>query len=92
MKFKRSSLLTKLLITLIAIAAAITLVSLQAQLSEKEQQAADLERQVAEAKEENQRLQDAIDAVGTEEGIADMARQELGVAADDEIIFYDIGG
>lgn len=92
MKFKRSSLLTKLLITLIAIAAAITLVSLQAQLAEKEQEAAELEQKIAEANEENQRLQDAIDAVGTEEGIADMARQELGMAAEDEIIFYDIGG
>ena len=92
MKFKQSSLLTKLLITLIAIAAAITLVSLQAQLAEKEQEAAELEQKIAEANEENQRLQDAIDAVGTEEGIADMARHELGMAAEEEIIFYDIGG
>ena len=92
MKFKRSPLLTKLLITLLAIAATVTLVVLQGQLSEKEQQLEELERQAAISREENQRLQDAIDAVGTEDGLADMARQELGVAKDDEIIFYDIGG
>lgn len=92
MQFKRSSLLTRLLITLLVIAATITLLALQNQLSKKQQKAAELERQVAEAREVNQRLQDAIDAVGTEDGLADMARQELGVAKDDEIIFYDIGG
>ena len=90
MKIKRSSLLTKLLITLLAIAATVTLVVLQGQLSEKEQQLEELERQAAVAREENQRLQDAIDAVGTDEGYADMARQD-GMAAEGEIIFYDIG-
>ena len=35
-------------------------------------------------------LQDAIDAVGTDAGYADMARQD-GMAAEGEIIFYDIG-
>ena len=90
MKFKRSPLLTKLLITLLAIAATVTLVVLQGQLSEKEQQLEELERQAAISREENQRLQDAIDAVGTDEGYADMARQD-GMASEGEIIFYDIG-
>jgi len=90
MKFKRSSLLTKLLITLLAIAAAITLVSLHRQLSQKKLRKAELEREAAIAREENQRLQDAIDAVGTDAGYADMARQD-GMAAEGEIIFYDIG-
>lgn len=90
MKFKRSPLLTKLLITLLAIAATVTLVVLQGQLSEKEQQLEELERQAAISREENQRLQDAIDAVGTDAGYADMARQD-GMASEGEIIFYDIG-
>ena len=62
MKFTRSSLLTKLLITLLAIAAAISLVSLHRQLSQKKLEKAELEREAAIAHEENQRLQDAIDA------------------------------
>lgn len=90
MKIKRSSLLTKLLITLLAIAAALMLVRLQDRIAEKELEKAELERQAAVAQEENRRLQDAIDAVGTDQGYADMARQD-GMAAEGEIIFYDIG-
>lgn len=92
MQFKRTSLLTKLLITLLAVSAIVALLTLWDLLSEKQQEAAELEQQIAETKAENQRLQDAIDAVGTEDGLADMARDELGMAQEDEIIFYDIGG
>lgn len=92
MKFKRSSLMTKIIVLLPAIAATVTLVSLQAQLAEKRAQAAALEAEVAAAAQENQRLEAAIEEADTEEGVKDIARQKLGLAESGEIIFYDIGG
>ena len=92
MKFKRSSLMTKIIIVLPAIAAAATLVSLQAQLRERQATAAELEQQVAAASQENRRMEAAIDAVDTDEGVKAIAREKLGMVESGEIIFYDIGG
>ena len=92
MKFKRSSLMTKIIIVLPAIAAAATLVSLQAQLREKQATAAELEQQVAAASQEKRRMEAAIDAVDTDEGVKAIAREKLGMVESGEIIFYDIGG
>ena len=92
MKFKRSSLMTKIIIVLPAIAAAATLVSLQAQLRERQATAAELEQQVAAASQENRRMEAAIDAVDTDEGVRAIAREKLGMVESGEIIFYDIGG
>ena len=92
MKFKLSSLMTKIIIVLPAIAAAATLVSLQAQLREKQATAAELEQQVAAASQENRRMEAAIDAVDTDEGVKAIAREKLGMVESGEIIFYDIGG
>ena len=92
MTFKRSSLMTKIIIVLPAIAAAATLVSLQAQLREKQATAAELEQQVAAASQENWRMEAAIDAVDTDEGVKAIAREKLGMVESGEIIFYDIGG
>ena len=92
MKFKRSSLMTKIIIVLPAIAAAATLVSLQAQLRERQATAAELEQQVAAASQEKRRMEAAIDAVDTDEGVKAIAREKLGMVESGEIIFYDIGG
>lgn len=91
MKFKRSSLMTKIIVVIPAVAATVTLVSLQTQLEEKQESIAALTAQVEVASQENQRLQAAIDEAGTDAGVMDIARDKLGLVSDGEIIFYDIG-
>ena len=91
MRFKRSSLLTKLLILVLVAYATVTLVSLQSQVTEKEAEAALLESSIEAAKQENLRLEQAIDALDTDEGVEDVARQKLGWVSEGEIVFYDIG-
>ena len=91
MRFRKSSPMTKIIVIVPAIAAAITLVTLQAQLAEQEAKVAELEAQVSEAMQENQRLQDAIDLADTDEGIKAIAREKLGLTEDGEIVFFDIG-
>ena len=91
MRFKRSSLLTKILILVLVVYATVTLVSLQSQVTEKEAEAQALQSDITAAKQENLRLEQAIDALDTDEGVEDVARQKLGWVADGEIVFYDIG-
>lgn len=91
MRFKRSSLLTKILILVLVVYATVTLVSLQSQVTEKEAEAQALQSNITAAKQENLRLEQAIDALDTDEGVADVAREKLGWVADGEIVFYDIG-
>lgn len=91
MRFKRSSLLTKLLILVLVVYATVTLVSLQNQVAEKNAEAEALESSIAATEQENQRLQQAIDALGTDEGVEEVARRKLGLVAEGEIVFYDVG-
>ncbi len=91
MRFKRSSMLTKLLILVLVVYAAVTLVSLQSQVTEKQAEAKALSQSIEAAKQENLRLEQAIDTLDTEEGVKNAAREKLGWVSQDELVFYDIG-
>jgi len=91
MRFKRSSLLTKILILVLVVYATVTLVSLQSQVTEKEAEAQALQGSIEAAKQENLRLEQAIEALDTDEGVEDVARQKLGWVSEGEIVFYDMG-
>jgi len=91
MRFKRSSLLTKILILVLVAYATVTLVSLESQVAEKNAEAAALEHSIDAAKQENLRLEQAIDTLDTDEGVVAAARQKLGWVTEGEIVFYDMG-
>lgn len=91
MRFKRSSMLTKLLILVLVVYAAVTLVSLQSQVTVKQAEAEALSQSIAAAKQENLRLEQAIDTLDTDEGVKNAAREKLGWVSQDELVFYDIG-
>ena len=91
MKFKRSSFLIKMIILILVVYATITLVSLQTQIGQKRQQAEGLSTTIAETEQENQRLQEALDQVDTDEGVTEIARQKLGLVKDGENVFNDVG-
>ena len=91
MKFKRSSFLIKMIILILVVYATITLVSLQTQIGQKRQQAEGLSTTIAETEQENQRLQEALDQVDTDEGVTEIARLKLGLVKDGEIVFNDVG-
>ena len=91
MKLVRSSLLVKVVILILAVYATVTLVSLRAQITAKNAEAERLRSSITAIEQENERLQAAIDSIGTDAGIAEAARDKLGMASDDEIIFYNVG-
>lgn len=91
MRLKRSSLLTKLLILVLVVYATVTLVSLQSQVTKKNAEAEALQSSIEAARQENLRLQQAIDDLDTDEGVEAVARQKLGLVSKGEIVFYDVG-
>lgn len=64
---------------------------LHTQIRQNEQQAAELSEKVVQLQQENQRLQEDIDALLTDRGIRDVARKEMGMVASGEIVFRDVG-
>ncbi len=91
MKFKRSSLITKLIILVLAVYATVTLVSLQSQIQDKRAEAAALQAQITASEQENQRLSEAIEEANTASGVQDIARSKLGLVTEGELVFYDVG-
>ena len=91
MKFRRSSLLSKLIILALIAYATVTLISLQTQITDTLSATERLESQIISLTEQNMQLTDQIAQVNTIEGVTDIARTKLGLVTDGEIVFYDIG-
>lgn len=91
MKLVKSSLLVKLVILILVVYATVTLVSLRKQITEKNEQEAILNSSIAATQQENNRIQDSIDALGTDAGVEAVARDKLGMVGEGDIVFYDVG-
>ncbi len=91
MRFKKSSLVTKLLVLVLVVYATVTLVSLQEQVTQKQAEAQVLTAEISAARQENLRLEKSIDDLDTDEGIEAVARQKMGLVSRGEIVFYDVG-
>lgn len=91
MKLVKSSLLVKLVILILVVYATVTLVSLRKQITEKNEQEAILNSSIAATQQENNRIQDSTDALGTDAGVEAVARDKLGMVDEGDIVFYDVG-
>ena len=91
MKLVKSSLLVKLVILILVVYATVTLVSLRKQITEKNEQEAILNSSIAATQQENNRIRDSIDALGTDAGVEAVARDKLGMVDEGDIVFYDVG-
>ncbi len=90
-RFKKSSLITKLVIMILLVYSMVTLVYLQRQLSAKQLERQELEMQITQVQQANAALSEDIAALGTKEGIEAVAREKLGLVSEGEITFYDVG-
>ncbi len=91
MKWKRSGMLTKLLLAILLVVSVTTFLNLRAQARDLAEQKAALERQNARAAQANEALTAAIAEKDDPERIADVARERLGYVAPGEIVFCDSG-
>lgn len=90
-KFRHTSLLTKVIVTIVSVACVILMVSQQSQRRANQQKMQELEKVVAELREENQDLVADIDGLGSDESVEKIARDKLGLVSGGEVIFSDVG-
>ena len=87
MKLKKASLLTKLVVLALLIGAATGLLNLRQQILTAEADLTEAQSQVAEHKQVNAELADAVENSGDPERQADLARSKLGLVEPGEYIF-----
>lgn len=89
MQLKKASFLTKLVVMVMLIAASVTLLRLQGQITAAKAERDELQLRLAQQIQRNADLQDAVDHSEDPERQADVARSELGlVAPGEKIIFF----
>ena len=79
-----------IIVLILVVYATVTLVSLRSQVTQKTAEAAELTNSITAQEQENERLQDAIDNLETDEGVEAVAREKLGMVSDNEIVFRDV--
>ena len=90
MKFTKSSLLVKIVILVLVVYATVTLVRLRSQISEKNTESTELTSSIVSTQQENDRLQEEIDALSTDEGLEQVARDEMDMVGEGELVFEDV--
>lgn len=91
MQIKKAGFLTKIVVLALLIVASVTLLRMQGQIAQAQRERQELQQQVSRQTQVNADLQDAVDHSGDPDRQADIARNELGLAAPGEkvIIFTD---
>ena len=91
-KQKRASgFLTGLLLLVVLLGMGVQLYRMQEKLKTARDEEASLAAQIAQVERENARLQEDLDNAGNPELIEEIAREELGMVAQDEKVFYIYG-
>ena len=86
-KFRRSSLLTKVVVLLVVVSATVILVSQRSQIRSNQAKCQELAGQAAELQQENQNLQTGIDGLDSDDSVKKIARDKLGLLAPGEQVF-----
>ena len=90
-KFRRTSLLTKAVVLLVAVCATVTLVSQRSQVRANQAEAQDLQQQVAALEQKNEQMTSEIQDLGSDDSVKSIARRELGLVEGGEVVFTDKG-
>ena len=90
-KFRRSSLLTKVVVLLVVVSATVILVSQRSQIRSNQAQYQELAGEAAGLQQENQNLRSDIEGLDSDESVKKIARDKLGLVGNGEIIFSDVG-
>ena len=90
-KFRRSSLLTKVVVLLVVVSATVILVSQRSQIRCNQAQYQELAGEAAGLQQENQNLRSDIEGLDSDESVKKIARDKLGLVGNGEIIFSDVG-
>ncbi len=89
MRLRKSSLITKLILLAVMVYAIVTVVTLQTKISQMKRSRDALEQQVAAVEQSNQKMENKIAELDTDEAIRAIARERLNLVEDGEMIFID---
>lgn len=89
-KLKHSSFLTRVIIIALLVYMAITLLNLQSQIQDAEEDLEEYETQIEQQEQINAQLQSDVENGTDEEELEDIARYKLGLVEPGEKVFYDI--
>ena len=84
---KHTMRLTAIVLAVLTVSAVIMLMKAQRDLTEAERLTAELTVKLQSAENENRRLTQKLEKLGTEEATEALARERLGLVLPDEIIF-----
>lgn len=88
---KRSSTAMKLAVLCAIVLSMVTLLTVGVACRNWQDQAAALKQQAAQLQQENDRLEDQIGKLGSQDSLEQIAREELGLANKDNVIFQPEG-
>lgn len=89
MRFKKTSLLTKILLLAVAVYALITLVSLQDSINAAKKESTVIAHQLMVKEQEKAQLEQDLEEFGSDRSVKKLARQYLGMVEEGEIRFFD---
>lgn len=92
MKIRKAGIITRLVILILIVYAAVTLIGLSSRIDEAQARTADMARQVEERARSNETLNYEIAHSGDPETYESVARSKLGLVRPGEQIFYDVSG
>ena len=84
--YQRSSTLTKVLVLVAVVLSTVTLLVLRSMILETKAQNAALLDQAAQLEQENEKLEQKIDSLGSLDSVIDIAQDELGLEDPDTIV------
>ena len=89
MKFKRSGLVSKLVVLILLVFTAITLLNIRGKIQSAQSQLTELQMAVDQQRESNAALADDIAHSNNPETVLAVAKDRMGLVEEGEVIFYD---
>ncbi len=86
LQFQKSGILVKVAVLAVVVLCTLAMLSMRSVISREDAKQAQLQKQARTLEQENSRLESGIAALGTVQGVIQIAQNELGLALPDTVI------
>lgn len=87
----RLSILLRFIVLVLVVIATVDLIRIHGQISEKQTESDTLDASITSVQQEIQKIESNMESLSTDEGIKAVARGQLGLVGDGEMVFRDVG-
>ena len=85
------SILLRFIVLVLVVIATVDLIRIHGQISEKQTESDTLDASITSVQQEIQKIESNMESLSTDEGIKAVARGQLGLVGDGEMVFRDVG-